>query len=109
MPKSDGYKNLINLANDREKAREIGKIGGVNSGIAKRKKKLLKETINEFLLAANPETGNAFQVDLVNKLIEQVLKKGDVNAFNSLRDTAGQKPKEDIQTVVMPVINIKGL
>ena len=104
------YPNLIpNSERTKEELQEITKKGGIASGVARRKKKLLKETIMEFLEAQNPETGNIFQVDMVNKMIEKVLKDGDVQAFNSLRDTSGQKPKEEVQAVVMPLVNIKGL
>ena len=101
--------NLITL-NKRTKSeqREIRSKGGKASGIARKKKKLIKDTIDEFLQAVNPETGNDFQVDLVNSMLQKALE-GDVSAFNTLRDTAGQKPKEDIAVVNMPIINIKGL
>lgn len=113
MPKKqneNSLKNLIPLTErSEEEVRAMNRKGGINSGIARRKKKMLKDTIMEFLETQNPETGNIFQVDMVNKLIEKVLKDGDVQAFNSLRDTSGQKPKEEVQAVVMPVINIQGL
>lgn len=104
-----GKENLISLA-DRttEEQRRIASAGGKASVRKRQEKKLLKDTINEFLQAINPETGQPFQIDLVNAMIQQALS-GDVSAFNTVRDTAGQKPKEDVQAVVMPVINIKGL
>ena len=92
----------------RELAKINGKKGGLIAGENKRKRKLLKDTINEFLEAVNPDTNNSFQIDLVNSMIQKALD-GDVSAFNTLRDTAGQKPKEEVQAVVMPMINIKGL
>lgn len=92
----------------RELAKINGKKGGLIAGENRRKKKLLKETIEEFLQTVNPETGNDFQVDLVNSMLQKALE-GDVSAFNTLRDTAGQKPKEDVAVVNMPIINIKGL
>lgn len=101
--------NLVSLA-DRttEEQREIAVAGGKASGIARKKKKLIKDTIEEFLQAVNPETGNNFQIDVVAAMFQKALE-GDVSAFNSLRDTAGQKPKEDVAVVNMPIINIKGL
>ena len=101
--------NLVSLA-DRttEEQRKIAVAGGKASGVARKKKKLIKDTIEEFLQAVNPETGNDFQVDLVNSMLQKALE-GDVSAFNTLRDTAGQKPKEDVAVVNMPIINIKGL
>lgn len=92
----------------RELAKINGKKGGLIAGENKRKRKLLKDTINEFLEAVNPNTGNTFQIDLVNSMLQKALE-GDVSAFNTVRDTAGQKPKEEVQAVVMPLVNIKGL
>lgn len=101
--------NLIPLNKlTKSEQREICSKGGKASAIARKKKKLIKETIEEFLQAVNPETGNDFQVDLVNSMLQKALE-GDVSAFNTLRDTAGQKPKEDVAVVNMPIINIKGL
>lgn len=106
MANNENLKPLNTLP--KEDAKRIRAMGAVARGIKKQKQKLLKETINEFLQAINPESGQTFQIDLVNAMIQQALS-GDVSAFNTVRDTAGQKPKEDVQAVVMPVINIKGL
>lgn len=108
MARFDGSKNLVKI-DSTEKARALGALGGKASGVAKRQKKLLKDTINEFLETTNPATGNTFQIDLVNSMLNKAIIEGDVSAFNTLRDTSGQKPKEEIQAVVMPMINIKGL
>ena len=109
MSEHKGQENLIPLNRlTKEQQREICSKGGKASVKKKKEQKLLKDTINEFLQAINPESGQTFQIDLVNAMIQQALT-GDVSAFNTVRDTAGQKPKEDVQAVVMPVINIKGL
>lgn len=109
MAEHKGTENLIPLNQlTKEQQREICSKGGKASVKKKKEQKLLKDTINEFLQAINPESGQTFQIDLVNAMIQQALS-GDVSAFNTVRDTAGQKPKEDVQAVVMPVINIKGL
>ena len=107
---SKGHENLIPLNKlTKEEQREICSKGGKASVQKRKEKKLLKETINEFLEAINPETGNTFQIDLVNSMLKKAIIEGDVSAFNTLRDTSGQKPKEEVQAVVMPMINIKGL
>ena len=81
--------------------------------VQKRKEnKLLKEVAAEKLKKCID--GVPFQEFSINKLIEYT-KKIDADpekvlkilAF--LRDTSGQKPKEEVQAVVMPVINIQGL
>ena len=107
---SKGHENLIPLNKlTKEEQREICSKGGKASVQKRKEKKLLKETINEFLEAINPETGNTFQIDLVNSMLKKAIIEGDVSAFNTLRDTSGQKPKEEIQAIVMPMVNIKGL
>ena len=105
-------KSLENLVSSDKKTHESlveqGRKGGYVASETKKRKKLLKETIELFLSSINPETNNEYQLDLVNALVQKALE-GDVSAFNSLRDTAGQKPKEDVAVVNMPIINIKGL
>jgi hypothetical protein len=104
-----GHENLIPLNQlTKEEQREICSKGGKASVQKRKEKKLLKDTIIEFLETVNPDSGNSFQIDLVNSMLQKALE-GDVSAFNTIRDTAGQKPKEEIQAVVMPMINIKGL
>jgi hypothetical protein len=106
---SKGHENLIPLNQlTKEEQREICSKGGKASVQKRKEKKLLKDTIMEFLEAVNPDSGNSFQIDLVNSMLQKALE-GDVSAFNTIRDTAGQKPKEEIQAVCMPIINIKGL
>ena len=81
--------------------------------VAKRKEnKLLKEVAAEKLLKRFGD--KTFQDLSLDKLltycnasdaeVETVLK-----VLTFLRDTSGQKPKEEVQAVCMPIINIKGL
>ena len=82
-------------------------------GVAKRKKnKLMKQVAAEALV--KKFKGVEFQEASIQKFIEYCLgDEADIDTMlriiTFLRDTAGQKPKEDVQAVVMPVINIKGL
>lgn len=80
-----------------EKAREKGALGGIASGVAKRKRKDLRETALAFLEATG-YSGDK-RVDgytaMIGALVEKALK-GDVSAFTALRDTAGQKPVETL-------------
>ena len=110
--------NLVPLTT--EKAREIGKKGGIASGKAKRQKKLIKDQIS--LLLSLPlkdkttikkletlgiDTDNIDnQMAMVIAMWQKALK-GDVNAFNTLRDTIGEKPVEQIENINPPVINIE--
>ena len=79
-------------------ARENGKKGGIASGEARRRKKLLRECLEELLekditdRSGNTMTGaEAMAV----KVFQQALK-GDLKAFEIVRDTAGQKPVEKV-------------
>lgn len=102
--------NLITV-NERteEEAKEMSKKGGINSGIARRKKKRLKELCNVILdnkiieeKAINslkekfPELefeDITYGLVLLLKQYEKA-KDGDSKAFELLRDTSGQKPVE---------------
>lgn len=102
--------NLITV-NERteEEAKEMSKKGGINSGIARRKKKRLKELCNVILdnkiieeKAINslkekfPELefeDITYGLVLLLKQYEKA-KAGDSKAFELLRDTSGQKPIE---------------
>lgn len=81
--------NLVRLTT--EKAREIGKLGGIASGKAKKEKKLFKQAIEEKL-------GQSLDT-MVDAMIKQA-NEGNVKAFEVLRDTAGQNPdkiKDEIE------------
>ena len=90
--------NLTPVRSKKE-AREKGKLGGIKSGEARREKKLFKE---EILKRMGEKDWN----DIVDKLIERA-KKND-KSFEILRDTIGQKPKEEVEhEVKLPVFNIE--
>lgn len=82
-------------------------------GAAKRREnKLMREVAAEKLL--KKFNGVSFQDLSIEKLLKYCLDDESeaetvLKVLTFLRDTAGQKPKEDVQAVVMPVINIKGL
>lgn len=71
-----------------ENAARSGRNGGIASGVAKREKKLIKETLEKRLKVADLN-------ELADNLIERA--KMDNKAFELLRDTLGQKPKETIK------------
>lgn len=113
-----GIENLVSLA-DRttEEKREIGIKGGIASGEARREKKMIKDNI-ELLLSLpikNAKTKEQLkqlgiddnemnnQMALVIAMYQKALK-GDVSAFNTLRDTIGQKPIEKVETTEVPKI-----
>jgi len=116
-----GEDNLIPF-NERteDEQREIAKQGGIASGEARRKKKLIKETIIEMLdmplkkgeLSEVETFGDAkskrsnltVQEAMVAALFKRALS-GDTFAFSALRDTIGQKPTDKVEhTGDIPIV-----
>ena len=82
----------------KEEQREIARQGGKASGEARRRKRDLRRAL-EMLLekeykdkAGNSLTGTEV---ISAKLFEQAMK-GNIRAFETLRDTVGQKPVEKV-------------
>lgn len=77
-----------------EQLREITSNAGKASAKARAEKKQLKNYIKA-LLEIKDENGVDNYTKLTLSLYEKALS-GDVQAFNSLRDTIGEKPKEEV-------------
>lgn len=79
-------------------ARKNGKKGGLASGEARRNKKILRDCL-EMLLEKEitDKSGNTMTgaEAMAVKVFQQALK-GDLKAFEIVRDTAGQKPVEKV-------------
>ena len=111
-PNENSLKNLELGSPFSKNCVEVARNAQIKSVQKRKENKLLKEVAAEKLQKC--VDGVPFQEFSINKLIEytkeidadpeKVLK---ILAF--LRDTSGQKPKEEVQAVVMPVINIQGL
>lgn len=84
-----------------EELREIQRRGGVNSGIARREKKILQEAILKRLGAKD-----------LDEMVANLVKRAKDNSrdFETLRDTIGEKPaienKTDITTDGEPITGI---
>ena len=96
---ANGMDNLIpNSERSPEEVRENGRKGGIASGIARRRKKDLREACLAILdsevttKSGDKMTGSEA---MVAKLFQQAMK-GNIKAFEVLRDTAGQKPVEKL-------------
>lgn len=78
--------------------RAIATQGGIASGVARNKKKMLRECLEELLSKEmkdkNGNTASGAEV-LATKLFQQALQ-GNIKAFEVVRDTAGQKPAEKV-------------
>lgn len=83
-----------------QEARKRGRLGGIASGKAKRKKKNIRESL-EILLALNTQDEDGNEIETVEAISVALIRRalsGDVKAFEVIRDTIGQKPvqKQDI-------------
>lgn len=76
-------------------ARENGKKGGYASGVARREKKKIKEILDILLTMPDADTGVCNNEAMCIALLNQA-KAGDAQAFKIIRDTIGEKPKDEI-------------
>lgn len=106
-------KSLANLQPEKYHFNtELAQIAQQKSAAKRKENKLMKQVAAEALL--KKFNGAEFQQLSIEKLTEYCLNiDADVDmvlkVLTFLRDTAGQKPKEDVAVVNMPIINIKGL
>ena len=103
--------NLIPIQSEEE-AREKGRKGGIASGKARRKKKLIKEQL-ELLLSLPLKDENAkrkleqigIDADNLDNQMAMIISiwnkalKGDIQAFNSIRDSVGEKPSDVVENI----------
>ena len=78
---------------------EIAKKGGIASGKAKRKRKEFKEAL-KIALTVVMEDNKTVQEIGVEALMDRFMK-GDLKAFELIRDTIGEKPtdKQEVKVV----------
>ena len=101
-------KNLIPFQERTEKERrELAKKAGEASGEARRMKKSLRELVEIFgALGVNENTRNTMKElgvpeELMTRKMQPVIalfnkaNKGDVSAFNAIRDIIGEKPVDE--------------
>ena len=84
--------NLVSLA-DRttSEKRAIASAGGKASGEARRKRKSLKEEL--LLMLEDEEVQKSVTIALINQA-----QKGNVKAYEMIRDTIEEKPVEKVQS-----------
>ena len=84
-----------------EEARKNGSKGGKASAEARKRKKLLRECLEELLerKVIGSDGKKITGADEVAIALYRKATKGDVKAFEALRDTIGQKPIDKVQTV----------
>lgn len=92
---SNGQDNLIPFnesSRSKEEVREINRRGGIASGEARRKKKMLKDCL-EILLEKEFKTKDgkiASGAETLAMTVFQKAQRGDLKAFELVRDTSGQ-------------------
>ena len=86
-----GIKNLKPVTKrTKNEAREISKKGGIKSGESRRERKKLKEEL--LLLLSEGDNNRRMSIAIFERALN-----GDTKAFEVIRDTIGEKPKEEIE------------
>lgn len=94
--KENSLKNLIRFDQmTPERRKEVTRNGGIKSGESRREKKMLKEYL-EMILAMEDDMGEDRYTKITKALIDKA-EDGDTKAFEVVRDTLGQKPKEQVE------------
>ena len=83
---------------NREEAKKNGKKGGIASGKARREKRMLKDLLEE-ALSKGTDTNNEY-INITAALIKEA-NKGNVKAYEVIRDTLGQKPADIVEVTDM--------
>lgn len=109
---ANGEENLISFKErTTEEVREIARKGGIASGEARKEKKKMKDQAELLLSLAvkNPklkkvmqelgldEEEQTNQMAMIISVMNKAITKGDVQAFNTLQATIGEKPIEKIE------------
>lgn len=81
---------------------EIARKAQKKSVKKRKEQRLLKDEL--LLLLAQGDTQERISLALLEKAA-----MGDTKAFEVIRDTIGQKPKDVIENIAPPIINIKGI
>ena len=109
MANEQNLKPPFTSEQNREEAAKNGRKGGIASGEAKRKNKTLREMVELFgRLKVDGKAARAMEdlgigKDMQTRFMQGVVSlfnkanKGDVGAFNAIRDIIGEKPVEKTQ------------
>lgn len=95
-----GIENLIPCSErSKEEARELGRKGGIASGIARRERKTLKDEL--LMLLDTDDNNKKISVALLKRALE-----GDISAFTTIRDTIGEKQTDKIDANINSDVTI---
>lgn len=79
--------------------RELGKKGAEKTNRIKAERKTLAELMKVALSLPNEETGEINEIAITNAIINKAAK-GDVSAYQTIRDTIGEKPTDKQEAIV---------
>ena len=91
--------NLKPFVKGEQRQKDLGRMGGIASGEARRERKTLKEEL--LLLLANGDTQEKISLSLIQQALE-----GNTKAFEIIRDTVGEKPVDKVEAEVNSDVNI---
>lgn len=100
-PKSLENLHPFQKGDTRDKV-ENGRLGGIASGESKRRMKTFREEL-QALLEVEVENGKGEKTTVqknINSALILKAAKGDVKAYEVIRDTLGQKPVEEKSVVI---------
>ena len=98
---ANNIENLVPLTT--EKAREIGRKGGINSGIARREKATMKKTLEMLLDETNKKSGKSYKELVTLGLIKGAIN-GKADNYKTIMEAIGELNGSEIK--VTPEINI---
>jgi len=78
----------------KEEAKKLGSLGGKKSGETRRARKTLREEL--LALLANGDTQNKMSLALIEEALNGNKAGSVTKAFETIRDTIGEKPVEKI-------------
>lgn len=90
----------LNPVRSEDEARERGKKGGVASGAARRRKKEFRDVFQALLDGKDikgPDGKKLSGTEALAMKVFQLALKGDLRAFEIIRDTVGQKPVDKVE------------
>nr|DAH43596.1 MAG TPA: hypothetical protein [Caudoviricetes sp.] len=83
-----------------EEEREMRRRGGIRSGQTRARNKLLKDILAMLLAKKTPDQDITNEEAICLALIQRAIEQGDPKAFETIRDTLGQKPTENVRSEI---------
>lgn len=98
MPRGTPKNLIVNSELTPSERKKKASVAGKKSGEVRRKAKSLREALQAMLDGKYEVDGKTLEGrDALALALIQKAASGDVSAFNSIRDTIGEKPKEKVE------------